>query len=153
MKISDLLTKESILLNVRKQSKKEIIEKAISLMNSSGNISDLDRYRKAVFAREKQSTTGVGEGIAIPHGKSSSVKSPSLVAMTIPEGVEYHSVDTLPVTLLFLIAVPNTKENLHLSILSKLSELLIDEDFQALLRGAETAEEFLGIIAKYESDT
>ncbi|MFI3237832.1 MAG: fructose-specific PTS transporter subunit EIIC [Lachnospiraceae bacterium] len=146
MRIVDLLSKESIQLGASALSKQEIIEQAVVLMEQRGNIADVVAYKKAVLAREEEGTTGVGEGIAIPHGKGDSVKSAGLAAMVIPNGVDYDAMDGEPVTLLFLIAAPNTKENVHLDVLAKLSVLLMDEAFTAKLRDAVTVEEFLAVI-------
>ena len=106
----------------------------------------MEKYREQVYAREEESTTGIGEGIAIPHGKCDAVKAPGLAAMVIKNGVEYESLDGEPVTLLFLIAAPNTKDNVHLDVLSKLSVMLMDENFTTSLRNAKSVEEFLQII-------
>ena len=107
---------------------------------------DVEQYRAQVYAREEESTTGIGEGIAIPHGKCDAVKTPGLAAMVIKNGVDYDSLDGEPVTLLFLIAAPNTKDNVHLDVLSKLSVMLMDENFTTSLRNAKSVEEFLQII-------
>lgn len=115
-------------------------------MAKSGKLSDVEKYREQVYAREEESTTGIGEGIAIPHGKCDAVKAPGLAAMVIKNGVEYESLDGEPVTLLFLIAAPNTKDNVHLDVLSKLSVMLMDENFTTSLRNAKSVDEFLQII-------
>ena len=146
MRITDLLDKESIQLNAAPADKQQAIEQAVALMVGSGKIEDEDAYRKQVFAREEESTTGIGEGIAIPHGKCSAVKTPGLAAMVIPKGVEFDSLDGEPVTLLFLIAAPNTRDNVHLDVLSKLSMMLMDEGFTEKLRNAKSVEEFLQIV-------
>lgn len=121
-------------------------------MVKSGKINDEEAYRGQVYAREEESTTGVGEGIAIPHGKGECVDKPGLAAMVIRNGVDFDSVDGEPVTLLFLIAAPNTKDNVHLDVLSKLSMMLMDEEFAVNLRKAETPEEFLEIIDKADEE-
>ena len=146
MRITDLLDVRSISLQSSPKSKKEALDSAIALMTASGKIDDEEAYRKQVYAREEESTTGVGEGIAIPHGKCSAVNRPGLAAMVIRDGVDFDSLDGEPVTLLFLIAAPNTKDNVHLDVLSKLSMMLMDEAFAQSLRRAETPEEFLRII-------
>ncbi len=146
MKITDLLGKNAVLLNVSASGKEDILNQAVDLMCRQGNITDKDAYCKAVFAREEESTTGVGEGIAIPHGRSEGVSKPGLVAMTIPAGVEYDSLDGEPVNLLFLIAVDTKSGNTHIDILSKLSGMLMDEDFTSALKNAGSEEEFLKII-------
>ena len=146
MRITDLLDKNSISLNAAPADKKETLDLAVELMAKSGKLSDVEKYREQVYAREEESTTGIGEGIAIPHGKCDAVKAPGLAAMVIKNGVEYESLDGEPVTLLFLIAAPNTKDNVHLDVLSKLSVMLMDENFTTSLRNAKSVEEFLQII-------
>ena len=152
MKITDLLSKSSIELNLKASSKEEVIKKVVEKMNATGNITDKAEYERLVFEREKEGTTGVGEGIAIPHGKSDVVKAPTLVAAVIPDGVDYDSLDGKPVNLLFLIAAPNTKDNIHLDVLSRLSTLLMDEDFRNKLITAKTKEEFLKYIDEAEKE-
>ena len=146
MRITDLLDKNSISLNAAPADKKETLDLAVELMAKSGKLSDVEKYREQVYAREEESTTGIGEGIAIPHGKCDAVKAPGLAAMVIKNGVEYESLDGEPVTLLFLIAAPNTKDNVHLDVLIKLSVMLMDENFTTSLRNAKSVDEFLQII-------
>lgn len=152
MRITDLLDKRSISLTAAPKSKEEALNEAIALMAESGKINDTEGYRKQVFAREEESTTGVGEGIAIPHGKCAAVNRPGLAAMVIKDGVDFESLDGEPVTLLFLIAAPDTKDNVHLDVLSKLSMMLMDEEITKNLRNASTAEEFLEIIDKADEE-
>ncbi len=152
MRITDLLDKRSISLTAAPKSKEEALNVAIALMAESGKINDTEGYRRQVFAREEESTTGVGEGIAIPHGKCAAVNRPGLAAMVIKDGVDFESLDGEPVTLLFLIAAPDTKDNVHLDVLSKLSMMLMDEEFTKNLRNASTAEEFLEIIDKADEE-
>lgn len=146
MRITDLLDKRSISLDAAPADKKATLDMAVELMAKSGKLSDVEQYRAQVYAREEESTTGIGEGIAIPHGKCDAVKTPGLAAMVIKNGVDYDSLDGEPVTLLFLIAAPNTKDNVHLDVLSKLSVMLMDENFTTSLRNAKSVEEFLQII-------
>ena len=146
MRITDLLDKNSISLNAAPADKKETLDLAVELMAKSGKLSDVEKYREQVYAREEESSTGIGEGIAILHGKCDAVKAPGLAAMVIKNGVEYESLDGEPVTLLFLIAAPNTKDNVHLDVLSKLSVMLMDENFTTSLRNAKSVDEFLQII-------
>lgn len=152
MKIRDLLAAESIELQGKVTGKKEALDAMVDLMAKSGKINDVEVYRKGVYAREEESTTGIGEGIAIPHCKSDSVSRPGLAAMVVPEGVDFDSLDGEKVNLIFLIAAPNTKENVHLDVLSKLSVLLMDEDFTAKLRSAKTVDEFLSVIDAAEAE-
>ena len=146
MRVKDLLSATSIDLNGSAGSKREAIEKMVDLMVKRGNISDKETYLKGVLAREEESTTGIGEGIAIPHCKSDAVSAPGLAAMVLPNGVDYDALDGAPVDIIFLIAAPNTEDNVHLDVLSRLSMLLMDETFVANLRKAKTAEEFLSVI-------
>lgn len=146
MRITDLLDKRSISLDAAPADKKATLDMAVELMAKSGKLMDVEQYRAQVYAREEESTTGIGEGIAIPHCKCDAVKTPGLAAMVIKNGVDYDSLDGEPVTLLFLIAAPNTKDNVHLDVLSKLSVMLMDENFTTSLRNAKSVEEFLQII-------
>lgn len=146
MKITDLLSKESVLLNADVNDKEACLVKLVDLMDASGKISDRESYLNAVHEREKEGTTGVGNGIAIPHGRCNGVKEPALAAMTIPSGVEYNALDSKPVDLAFLIAAPEGSGSMHLEILSKLATMLMDEDFVADLKKAKTVEEFLKVI-------
>ena len=152
MRITDLLDVRSISLNAAPQDKSQTLDAAVALMTRSGKINDEEAYRKQVYAREEESTTGIGEGIAIPHGKCDAVDKPGLAAMVIPGGVDFDSLDGEPVTLLFLIAAPNTEDNVHLDVLSKLSMMLMDEEFTASLRAAKTSEEFLQIIDQADEE-
>ena len=152
MRITDLLDVRSISLNAAPADKSQTLDAAVSLMTRSGKINDEEAYRKQVYAREEESTTGIGEGIAIPHGKCDAVEKPGLAAMVIPGGVDFDSLDGEPVTLLFLIAAPNTEDNVHLDVLSKLSMMLMDEDFTKSLRAAKTPEEFLAIIDQADEE-
>ena len=152
MRITDLLDKNSINLNASPQNKKEALDQAVELMARSGKINDVEAYRKQVYAREEESTTGVGEGIAIPHGKCSAVNAPGLSAMVIKDGVEFDSLDGEPVNILFLIAAPDTEDNVHMDVLSKLSVLLMDEEFVAGLKEAKNVDEFLSLIDKADKE-
>ena len=143
MRIRDLLAAESIELNGSAAGKQDVLNKMVDLMAKSGKIRDVETYRKGVFAREEEGTTGIGEGIAIPHCKSDAVKAPGLAAMVVKDGVEFDALDGAPVNLLFLIAAPNTEDNVHLEVLSKLSVLLMDENFTNGLKNAKTVDEFL----------
>lgn len=146
MRIRDLLAAESIELNGSATDKKDVLNKMVDLMAKSGKINNIETYRAGVFAREEEGTTGIGEGIAIPHCKSDAVNAPGLAAMVVKGGVEFDSLDGAPVHILFLIAAPNTKDNVHLDVLSKLSVMLMDENFTTSLRNAKSVDEFLQII-------
>lgn len=153
MRITDLLSASSIDLNAKPLNKKEAIEQAVKLMAASGNITDIEAYTKQVIAREEESTTGVGEGIAIPHGKCSAVSRPGLAAMIIRDGVDYDSLDGEPVNVLFLIAAPDSEDNVHLDVLSKLSVLLMDEEFIRKLKAAKDIGGFLEVIDNADSES
>lgn len=146
MRIIDLLDERSISLDAAPTSKNEALDMVIELMIKNGKIRDKEAYKKQVYLREEESTTGIGGGIAIPHGRCSAVKKPGLAVMVVRDGVDFASLDGEPVNLIFLIAAPDTKDNVHLDILSKLSVLLMDEDFTARLKTAKTVEEFLKVI-------
>lgn len=146
MRITSLLKPSAIRIGGAASSKDDAISQLVELMTTEGNVTDVDAYKAAVLAREAESTTALGEGIAIPHAKTSAVSDAGLAAMTLPAGVDYDAPDNQPTTLLFLIAAPDTKADVHLEVLARLSTLLMDEDFRASLRAAKTAEEFRSII-------
>ena len=152
MKIRDLLAVESIDLNGKVTGKNEALDAMVALMAKSGKINDVEKYRKGVYTREEEGTTGIGEGIAIPHCKSDAVSKPGLAAMVIKDGVDFDALDGEKVSLIFLIAAPNTEDNVHLDVLSKLSVLLMDENFTSGLRNAKTVEEFLSVIDRAEAE-
>ena len=146
MKITDLLSKDAIKLNGIANSKQDAINKLVDLMAKNGNLTNKEKYTQVVLKREEEGSTGIGEGIAIPHGKTDAVSKPGLSAMVINDGVEFDSLDGQPAKLLFLIAAPNTKDNVHLDVLSRLSTLLMDTEFRKSLMEAKTPEEFLRCI-------
>ena len=152
MRITDLLDRRSISLDGASTGKKDALDQMVELMARSGKISDVESYRRQVYAREEESTTGIGEGIAIPHGKCDAVRQPGLAAMVVKNGVDFEALDDEPVTLIFLIAAPNTEDNVHLDVLSKLSVLMMDEDFSNALRNAASVDEFLEIIDKADAE-
>lgn len=152
MRITDLLSKDGIELNVNAKDKNDIINKMTKLMLKTGRITDLNAYKELVLKREEEGSTGVGEGIAIPHGKGDCVTEPGLVAMVVPNGVEYDALDGKPVNLLFMIAAPNTSDNVHLDVLSRLSTMLMDTEFKNKLISAKSKEEFLNIINETENE-
>ena len=151
MKIIDLLKKDAIALNVSLDSKQEAIDKLISLHEKAGNLADSTAYKEAILAREAQGSTAIGEGIAVPHAKSDSVKTPGLSAITVPNGVDYGAPDSKPSDILFMIAAP-LDGDLHLEILSRLMVMLMEPEFCTALRNAKTADEFLDIIDKKEAE-
>ena len=150
MTIRDLLAAESINLNGTPAGKTEALNQCIDLMAKSGKISDVEKYRKGVFAREEEGTTGIGMGIAIPHCKSDAVTKAGLAAMVVKDGVDFESLDGTPAKIIFLIAAPNTEDNVHLQVLSKLSVMLLDEQFTNSLINAGSVDEFLNIIDSAE---
>ncbi|HBD41996.1 fructose-specific PTS transporter subunit EIIC [Clostridium sp. AF36-4] len=150
MKIIDLLDDRSILLDGRVADKKAALDQMVELMDASGKLRDKETYRQGVYAREQEGSTGIGEGIAIPHCKSDAVIKPGLAAMVVKDGVEFESLDGQPAHLFFLIAAPNTEDNVHLDVLSRLSVLLMDEDFTNKLRQATSVSEFKQIIEEAE---
>ena len=152
MRITELLDKRSIRIDGAPKSKNEALDQMVELMAKSGKINDLEAYRQEVYRREEEGTTGVGEGIAIPHGKGAFVDKPGLAAMVVKDGVDYDSLDGEPVLLIFLIAAPNTKDNVHLDVLSKLSVLLMDEDFSRALQNAKSPEEFMKIVDEADQE-
>ena len=150
MTIRDLLAAESINLNGTPAGKTEALNQCIDLMAKSGKIADVEKYRKGVFAREEEGTTGIGMGIAIPHCKSDAVTKACLAAMVVKDGVDFESLDGTPAKIIFLIAAPNTEDNVHLQVLSKLSVMLMDEQFTNSLINAGSVDEFLNIIDSAE---
>ena len=152
MKIADLLAKESIDLQAKVGSKAEALEHLVTLMAKSGKLADEAEYKRCVLAREEEGSTGIGEGIAIPHAKTNAVKAPGLAAMIVSEGVDFASLDDQPAKLFFMIAAPDTEDNVHLDVLSRLSTLLMDEEFTTALYAAKSPKEFLSIIDKFEAD-
>lgn len=150
MTIRDLLAAESINLNGTPAGKTEALNQCIDLMAKSGKIADVEKYRKGVFAREDEGTTGIGMGIAIPHCKSDAVTKAGLAAMVVKDGVDFESLDGTPAKIIFLIAAPNTEDNVHLQVLSKLSVMLMDEQFTNSLINAGSVDEFLNIIDSAE---
>lgn len=146
MKITDLMSKEAIKIHGHASNKMDAIDQMVSLMNKQGNVSDKEVYKEAVIERENLSTTGMVDGIAIPHARTTAITQAGIAAMTLPEGVDYQSMDGQPTTLIFLIAAPDNGDNVHLQVLSELSTLLMDHDFCEDLKNAGTPEEFLSII-------
>lgn len=151
MRITDLLSKQSISLGVKLGSKSEAIDKLILLHQQAGNLADVSKYKKGILAREEQSSTAIGQGIAIPHAKSDAVKRPALAAVTVPGGVDYKSMDGQPSDLIFMIAAPNDGD-VHLEVLSRLMQMLMDEEFKAELVNAKSKDEFISIIDKKEAE-
>ena len=151
MRIIDLLKKEAVVLGTSAASKEEAINKLISLHEKAGNLTDVEQYKKDILAREAQGTTAIGEGIAVPHAKSTAVKAPALAAITVPDGVDYDAPDGKPAKLLFMIAA-TTDGNVHLEILSRLMVMLMEPAFAESLMQAKDTEEFLRLIDEKETE-
>ena len=147
MRIIDLLKPEAITLGLDISTKDDAINALVGLHAAAGNLKDKDAYKEAILAREAQGTTAIGEGIAVPHAKTSAVKAPALAAITVPNGVDYGAPDGKPSDLLFMIAATEDGD-VHLEILSRLMVMLMDSDFAAKLRAAKTPAEFLDIITE-----
>lgn len=152
MKITDLLNIKSIAINPKVNSKNEAIDKLVDLMDASGNLVDKNEYKKAVLAREELSTTGIGDGIAIPHAKTKAVKNAGLAAMIVNDGVDYDSLDGNPAKIFFLIGAPDGENNVHLEVLARLSTMLMDEKFRNALENSKTPEEFVNLIDEFENE-
>lgn len=152
MHITDLLKKDGILLNARPSNKAAAIDTLVDLMDKTGVLADKAAYKKAVLEREASGTTGLGDGIATPHAKSSAVKKAGLAAMIVKDGVDFQSMDNRPARLFFLIAAPDTADDEHLQMLSALATMLMDNDFKEALIKAETVDDFLGLIDAKEAD-
>ena len=150
MRISELLQKESIAIGKKLRNKNAAIDQLVELLAKSGNLKDKGKFKQAILEREKLSTTGIGEGIAIPHGKSNAVKRAALAAMVVPEGVDFESADGQDAHLLFMIAVPENGADLHLEVLERLAAMLMDEDFRKKLIEAKHPSAFLEIISAEE---
>lgn len=152
MRITDLLKKQGIALNAKVSSKDEAIDKLVDLMDASGNLNDKKEYKNKVLERESLSTTGIGDGIAIPHAKTKAVKNPGLSSMVVKDGVDYDSLDGAPAKLFFMIAAPESANNLHLEVLARLSTILMDESFRESLINAKSKEEYLKLIDDKETE-
>ena len=152
MKITDLLSIDSIEIGSSYKDKDKLLKNAVKLMCRSGIINNEKEYLNSVLKREKESTTGVGNGIAIPHGRCKAVDKAGLAAIVLNKPVEYEALDNKPVELLFLIAAPEDKGNVHLEILSKLAMMLMDQEFTFKLKNSRTAEEFIRVIDEAEEN-
>lgn len=151
MKITELLDINSIDLNPQISNKEEAIDHLVNLLDQSGKLNDKEIYKESVLNREKQSTTGIGDGVAIPHGQSEGVKTAGLSAMVVKEGLDFKSLDGQPTYLFFMIGAPKDSEGAHLQALAQLSTLLMEEDFRNALINASSKEEFLQLIDAKEN--
>ncbi len=152
MRITDLINKKSVNLNLQKQNKLEAIDNLVDLVNNSGNLNNKEEYKKAIIARENMSTTGIGEGVAIPHAKTKSVNSACLAAAVCKDGIDYESFDGSLANLFFMIAAPDGANDTHLEVLSRLSTILMDEDFRINLMNSKSIDEFIQLIDKKENE-
>lgn len=150
MKITDLMLKQAIKLELSASSKMEVIEELIDMLYGAERITNKDKFKKAILKREKQSTTGIGEGVAIPHAKNKYVKEPTIAFGYSKDGIDYESMDGNPAHLFFMIAVPEAGENLHLQALGKLARMLTHEDFILGLQSSKTSEEVIELINKID---
>ncbi len=152
MRIIDLLQKQGIDLDFNPSTKEQCINELVDLMDKTGNLNNKEEYKKAILAREELSTTGIGDGIAIPHGKTKAVKKAALAAAICKKGIDYDSLDGQPANLFFMIAVPDNNDNLHLEVLARLSTILMDEAFRNNLINCSDKDEFLKLIDKKEME-
>ncbi|MFS0784462.1 fructose-specific PTS transporter subunit EIIC [Bacillus sp. 1P06AnD] len=152
MRITDLLKKDTVIINLSANTKAEAIDEMATKLYEAGRLNSLEGYKEAILAREAQSTTGIGEGIAIPHAKTDAVKTPAILFAKSSEGVDYESLDGQPAHLLFMIAASAGANNEHLETLSRLSSLLMDTAFRQELLNAKTPDEVIAIIDKKETE-
>ncbi|MBP1948547.1 PTS fructose transporter subunit IIABC [Virgibacillus litoralis] len=152
MKITELLKKETIILDLEAGSKQEVLTELIGQLDKAGNLNDKDAFTKGILERESQSTTGIGEGIAIPHAKSNAVKNPAIAFGRSPDGIDYESLDGQPAHLFFMIAASEGANNDHLEALSRLSTFLMDEKFRKKILDATTKEEVLQAVTDKEAE-
>ena len=152
MRIIDLLDKKSVTLNLVASTKIEAIDKMVDLVENSGNLNNKEEYKKAIIAREEMSTTGIGEGVAIPHAKTKAVDKACLAAGVSKDGIDYESFDGSLSHLFFMIAAPDGANDTHLEVLSRLSTILMDEEFRNNLINTTSIDEFISLIDKKESE-
>jgi fructose PTS system EIIBC or EIIC component len=152
MRITDLLTKDTMILELKAKTKQTVIEELVNKLDAAGKLHDKEAFKDAIFAREAQSTTGVGEGIAIPHAKTTAVKTPAVAFGRSKEGIDYESLDGKPSHLFFMIAAPEGANNTHLEVLSRLSTLLMNTSFRSRIESASTEEEILDVIREKEAE-
>ncbi|MDR0885229.1 MAG: fructose PTS transporter subunit IIA [Clostridiales Family XIII bacterium] len=151
MRITELISVDSVKIGGTATDKNDVITQLVDLVSNSGAIADKEAFARAVSARESNGSTGVGEGVAIPHAKSEAVTKPAVAVLTLPAGVDFDSIDGQPVKVALLIASPDDANNIHLDVLSRLSSLLLDPGFIGNLKAAKTAEDFINVVDKAES--
>jgi fructose PTS system EIIBC or EIIC component len=152
MKITDLLTKETIILDLKAKTKEEVIGELVAKLQEAGILHDAQTFKEAIFAREAQSTTGVGDGIAIPHAKTAAVKRPAVAFGRSKSGIDYDALDGKPSRLFFMIAAPEGANNTHLEALARLSSMLMDSSFRAHIESASSEEEIIRLITEKEEE-
>lgn len=145
MATKDMFSKERVSFNLKASTKDEVLEELIQILINDGKIIDKDEFKKAVLKREEEFSTGIGMGIAIPHGKSSAVKEASIVFGRSSKGIDYQSMDDEPAHLFFLIAVPEQSSDLHLRALSEISRKLMHADIREKISNADTFEDFIKV--------
>ncbi|QSS99512.1 PTS sugar transporter subunit IIA [Pontibacillus sp. ALD_SL1] len=146
MKITDLLKQDTMILELESSSKADVIDELVSKLDEAGRLNDKEEFKQAILAREEQSTTGIGEGVAIPHAKTAAVKEPAIAFARSQEGADYESLDGQPTHLFFMIAASEGANQAHLETLSSLSSLLMDTEFRQKLLNAETRDEIVDLI-------
>ncbi|BDG32361.1 PTS fructose transporter subunit IIABC [Parageobacillus thermoglucosidasius] len=152
MKITDLLTKETMILHLQAKTKEEVIDELVAKLQEAGILRDAQAFKEAIFAREAQSTTGVGDGIAIPHAKTAAVKRPAVAFGRSDSGIDYDALDGKPSRLFFMIAAPEGADNTHLEALARLSAMLMDSSFRLRVESASSEEEIIQLIAEKEEE-
>ncbi|WNS74581.1 fructose-specific PTS transporter subunit EIIC [Bacillus sp. DTU_2020_1000418_1_SI_GHA_SEK_038] len=152
MRVTELLTNETILLSINGTGKQDAINSLIDALDKAGKLNDRILFKEAILKRESQSTTGIGDGIAIPHAKTEAVKEPAIAFGKSAEGIDFQSLDGKPAHLFFMIAVPDGANNTHLEALSRLSSILMIDDARKKLIEAASAQEVLAIIDSYDED-
>lgn len=152
MKITELLTKHTIKLNIESKEKENVIDEMVTVLDKAGKLNDRQAYKEAILNRESQSSTGIGEGIAIPHAKTASVINPAIAFGRSKDGVDYESLDGQPAHLVFMIAATEGANNTHLEALSRLSTLLMREEIRKQLLEAESEDAIIDIINQHDKD-
>ena len=150
MKITKLLTKETVLLSIEGNGKHTVINELIDLLDRAGKLSDREQFKAAIIKREEQSSTGISNGIAIPHAKGPSVKKPAIAFGKSNAGVDYEALDGKPSQLFFMIAAPDRANQIHLEVLSRLAIILMSEEVRQKLITASTVDEILNTIDYYD---
>ncbi|OLS40628.1 PTS fructose transporter subunit IIABC [Bacillus sp. MRMR6] len=152
MRITELLTKETINLSLKSNQKSDVIEELVTVLDTAGKLTNRSEFKKAILKREEQSTTGIGEGIAIPHAKTKAVKQPAIVFGRSTSGVNYNSLDGQPAHLFFMIAATEGANNTHLEALARLSTILMKEEVREQLLTAKSKDDVINIINSYDQE-